>query len=151
MGQAKQRKAEIAALKASKTNIRFFAVRHCENGEKEFAHAEVTLGKPVNGKNELLRHICLNDWLHNPPVEHIAEYLVQTNTYKMFSQFNNSDAKGFVINFYEVDEEYSRQVGQKAHSAREIMAMPVEAVKDYAEKVSAELKATGEYSVKEYA
>jgi len=151
MGQAKQRQAEIAALKASKTTIRFFAIRHCENGEKEFAHAEATIGKPVNNKNDLLRHICVKDWLHQPPVSEIAEYLVQTNTYKMFSQFNNSASKGFVINFYEVDKEYSRQIGQKAFAAREIMAMPVEAVKDYAEKFAAELKATGEYSVKDYA
>lgn len=149
MGQAKNRKAEIAELKASKTTVRFLAIRHCEDGEREFAFAEATLGKPVNNKNALLRHICMNDWVHNPPVDAIAEYLIQTNTYAMMKQFN-PDA-GYVINFYEVDKEFSLQAGQKTFSARDIMGMGKDELKDYAHKFAEELKAGKDYSVKEYA
>lgn len=149
MGQAKQRKAEIEALKATKTTVRFLAIRHCEDGEREFAFAEATLGKPVNNKNALLRHICMNDWVHNPPVDAIAEYLIQTNTYQTMKQFN-PDA-GYIINFHEVDAEYTRQLGQKTYACREIVSMGNDALKDYAHKFAEELKAGKDYSVKEYA
>jgi len=151
MGQAKQRKAEIDALKARLTTVRIFAIRHCENGEKEFAHGEVSLGKPVNDKTALLRRICMNDWLHNPPMDEIAEYLIQSNSYKTFSAFGTNTAHGFVINFYEVDEEFSRKTGEKTYSCRAIIGMPKNKLDDYAYKFADELKATGEYSVKDYA
>ena len=150
MGQAKLRKAEIDALKASKTTVQFLAVRYCENGETEFAHAEVQMGKPRNDKNSLLQHICMNDWVHTPPVQHIAEYLLQTKTYEMFSKFSNGD-EGYIIHFYEVDEEFSRKNGQKTFSCRDIMSVPRDALKEYARKLADELKAAGDYSVEEYA
>jgi hypothetical protein len=149
LGQAKQRKTEIEALKASKTTVRFLAVRHCEDGEREFAFAEATLGKPVNSKNALLHHICMNDWVHTPPVDAIAEYLVQTNTYAMMKQFNPDAA--YVINFYEVDKEFSIREGKKTYSCRDIIGMTPEKIKEYAHNLSEELKAAGDYSVKEYA
>lgn len=149
MGQAKQRKAEIQSLKASKTTIKFLAIRHCENGEREFAHAEASVGKPVNDKTTLLRHICVNDWLHTPPAGAIAEYLLQTDTYKMMGQFHPDAA--YVINFYEVDKEYSQKTGKKTFACREIMGMTKDKLDAYAREIAEELKSSGDYSVKAYA
>lgn len=149
MGQAKQRQAEINALKASKTTVRFFAIRHCENGEKEFVFAEASVGKPVNNKNALLRHICVNDWLHTPPAGEIAEYLLQTNTYQTMKMFQPDAA--YVINFYEVDKEFSQKTGQKTYACRDIIGMSKDKLDAYARQYAEELKASGDYSVKDYA
>lgn len=151
MGQAKQRQAEITALKASKTTVRFLAIRHTEDGEREFCHGEASLGKPVNNKNALLHHICVNDWLHNPPAGEIAEYLIQTNTYAEMKMFNKEKEMAYIINFYEVDEEFTRREGKKTYSCRQITAASPDNVKKYAKMLADELKATGEYSVKDYA
>jgi hypothetical protein len=151
MGQAKQRKAEIEALKASKTTVRFLAVRHCEDGNREFAHAEATISKSVNNKNELLRDICLNDWLHNPPAGEIAEYLVQTNTYSTTTMLNKNKEMAFIINFYEVDKEFSRREGKKTYSCRDIIALTPNKLKEYASLLAEDLQSAGDYSVREHA
>ena len=151
MGQAKQRQAEINTLKASKTTVKFLAIRHCEDGEKEFCHGEAQIGKPVNNKNALLKHICVNDWLHNPPAGEIAEYIIQTFTYADMKMFNKEKEMAYVINFYEVDEEFSRREGKKTYSCRQILAMTPDKIKAYADMLSDELKAAGNYSVKEHA
>jgi hypothetical protein len=151
MGQAKQRKAEITALKESKTTVRFLAIRHTEDGEREFCHGEASIGKPVNSKNALLRHICVNNWLHNPPAGEIAEYLIQTNTYADMKMFNKEKEMAYVINFYEVDSEMSIRQGSKTYSCREIWAMTPDKVKEYAVMLADELKAAGDYSIKEHA
>lgn len=151
MGQAKQRKTEIEALKASKTTVRFLAIRHTEDGEREFCHGEVNIGKPVNSKNALLQHICMNHWLHTPPMGEIAEYLIQTRTYEDIKMFNKEKEQAYVINFYEVDSEISAKIGKKSYSCRQIWAMSPEKVKEYADLLAKELGENSEYSVKEHA
>ena len=151
MGQAKQRQAEINALKAQLTTVRFFAIRHCEDGQKEFALSEVSFNtKLVNNKAALLREICLKDWLHTPPVGLIAEYLVQTTSYQVMAQMNNADI-GYVINFHEVDQEMSALRNEKRYSCRQIMGMTRAKLDTYAAEFAKQLNDTGEYSVKHHA
>lgn len=151
MGQAKQRKAEIDSLKSVKKIVNILAIRHTEHGSREFCHGIVEIKKPVNDKNALLHHICVNNWGHNPPLGHIADYLVQTRTYADMKMFKKQDDVAYVINFYEVDTEISALQGKKTYSCRQIWAMPTEKVKEYALTLAEELKATGAYSVKEHA
>ena len=149
MGQARQRKAEIDALKSRSTAVSFVAIRHLRVGKPEFAHATVDLfGKTLNNKDHLLHHICLKDWGHNPPVEAIAEYLTMTQTYSMFRSMH--DNPGWVINFYEYDEEFSKP-GKPAHSCRNIMAVgDADSLIDYAKGLKDILKDAADYSVKEH-
>ena len=148
MGQAKQRKAEIDALKAQKPrNYGILAIRHCEDGQTEFAYYGADYLKPKNDKNALLRHICLKDWGHNPPAGLIAEYLFQTTTFKMFG--DNPDIESFVINFYEVDDEMTAKRGEKAYSCRHILGGTADHARETAERLKTELSKTGRYSIKE--
>jgi hypothetical protein len=148
MGQAKQRKAEIDALKASPTAVSFMAIRHLRVGKPEFVHATVDLfGQTKNNKDHLLQHICLKDWGHNPPIEAIAEYLTMTQTYSMFRSMH--DNPGWIINFYEYDEEFSLP-GKPAHSCRDIISIgDAESLVDYAKGVVESLS-DADYSVKEH-
>lgn len=147
MGQAKQRRAEIEQLKSKLTKVSFFAIRHCEDGSKEFALSEVSFNlKDASDKTALLREICLKDWVHTPPVGLIAQYLVQTTSYQVMGQLQNANI-GYVINFHEVDEQRSSK-GEKRYSCRHIMGLSQDDLKNYADKFSQELNATGEYSIK---
>lgn len=151
MGQARQRKAEIDALKAKLTTVRFFAIRHCEDGQKEFAMSEVSFNsKQVNSKQALLREICLKDWLHTPPVGLIAEYLVQTTSYQVMGQMFNAEI-GYVINFHEVDQEMLALHNEKRYSCRRVTGMSQEKLAEYADKFAKELADTGDYSIKHHA
>lgn len=124
MGQAKNRKAEIAQLKQTKRLVKILAIRHCADGQSEFAYFGAELPSDVrNSKNALLSHICLNNWLHTPPAYEIAEYLVQTDTFKEMKQFGVS-AAAFEINFFERDTDPS---GRSTHSCRMIYGIPDEA------------------------
>jgi hypothetical protein len=149
MGQAKQRSAEIAALKAAPTTVHFFAIRHTQYGFKQVVRAQVQLTpNRLNNKKALLREICLKDWLHTPPVEYIAEYLLQTTSYQLMAQqqFQMTD-RGYVINFHEVDQELSND-GLTQYSCRQVAAMSLPALEQYAAKFAAELNVNGEYSIK---
>jgi len=131
MGQARRRKAEIEQLKASTLEIEFLAIRHCEDGLEEFFSAQCKVPqKPKIDKNSLLPYICLKPWLHTPPGYAVAEYLIQTKTFEMF---NDTTEYGYVINFYEVDQEITARKGQRSYSCREIMVVPRHSMKAVAE------------------
>ena len=149
MGQAKLRKAEIDALKSSSTAISFVAIRHQKNAQPEYVHATVDLfGQTKNNKDHLLNHICLSRWGHNPPVEAIAEYLTLTKSYSMFHKMH--DNPGWVINFYEYDEEFSKLEGKPAHSCRDIMAVAsADSLIGYAQSLKEDL-ISSDYSIKEH-
>ena len=147
MGQAKQRKAEIDALKAQKPReYGILAIRHTEDGQREFVYFAADYNKPKNDKNALLRHICLKDWAHKPPAGLIAEYLWQTTSFNMFG--DNPNIGAFIMNFYELDEEMTAKTGEKRYSCRLVSGGTAEYVKDYAYKLSKELSDSGDYSVK---
>ena len=147
MGQAKLRAKEIEQLKAKPAKeFGILAIRHCQDGSKEFAHFAATYKKPTLNKNDLLTYICMKDWLHTPPAGAIAEYLWQTNTFAMMEKFNGAEA--FIINFYEFDKEISARKGDKVYSCREIMAGSRERVQAHADQLAKELAANSEYSVK---
>ena len=151
MGQAKQRSAEIAACKAAPKTVHFFAIRHHQDGLPEVVRAQVQLTpNRLNNKNFLLREICLKDWLQTPPVEYIAEYLLQTTSYQLMEQqqFQMTD-RGYVINFHEVDQALSIN-GDSQYSCRAVVAMSLNALKQYADHVAAQqLNANAQYSIKE--
>ena len=138
-----------AEFQPKPTAVSFVAIRHLKDEKPEFVHATVDLfGKTKNKKDHLLQHICLKDWGHNPPVEAIAEYLTMTKSYSMFHKMH--DNPGWVINFYEYDEEFSKLEGKPAHSCRDIMAIgDAEALVGYAQSLRDSLK-DDDYSVKEY-
>jgi len=100
------------------TTLRILAIRHCKDGVNEFASYAIDVNENhKRDKSRLLEAICCNDWLHTPPVQPIADYLVKTNAYntlKMFSQ----DFYGWTINFHEVDEQLSAMRGEKVYSCR---------------------------------
>ena len=147
MGQAKHRKAEIDALKAQKPrNYGILAVRHCEDGQVEFAYFGADYHKPKNDKGALLRHICLKDWVHTPPAGLIADYLWQTTTFKMLG--DNPNVESFVLNFFEVDDEMTAKRGEKAYSCRHILAGPADHARITAENLKNNLSKTGRYSIK---
>ena len=147
MGQAKLRAKEIAELKAKPAKeFGILAIRHCQDGSTEFAHFAATYEKPTLNKQDLLRYICMKDWLHTPPAGAIAHYLWQTNTFAMMEKFNGAEA--FIINFYEFDEEISARKGDKVFSCRKIMASNREGVQAYADQLGKEFAANPEYSVK---
>jgi hypothetical protein len=131
------------------TAISFVAIRHLKDGKPEYVHATVDLfGQTKNKKDHLLNHICLSRWGHNPPVEAIAEYLTLTKSYSMFHKMH--DNPGWVINFYEYDEEFSKLEGKPACSCRAIMAVAsADSLIDYAKGLAESLK-DDDYSIKEY-
>ena len=117
MGQAKNRAAEIQALKNTPRLLNVLAVRHGANGVKEFVSFGFDANaKPKNSKNSLLPKICLNVWGHSAPVAYIAEYLLQTDTYKAASVLNLT---AFELNFYEKDVDPQ---GRETFSCRGIQA-----------------------------
>jgi hypothetical protein len=69
---------------------------------KEFVVATGSLPKNSihNDKTALLCHICKDRWLHNPPVDLIADYLRQTNSYQTVKALGRP-TQFVVINFYE--------------------------------------------------
>lgn len=138
-----------AEFQAKSTAVSFVAIRHLKDGKPEFVHATVDLfGKTKNNKDHLLQHICLKDWGHNPPIAAIAEYLTMTQTYSMFQSMH--DNPGWIINFYEYDEELS-QPGKPAHSCRDIISIgDADGLIDYAKGLRDNLKDDADYSVKEY-
>ena len=115
MGQAKARKSEIAVLKAQTPSLNILAIRHLKNGQSEFCSFTVQNPSTSLTRDQLLNQICVNEWLHNPPVNEIAAYLMKTDAYQSIKRMIN--AFGYVINFYELDTANS-----PAYSCREIMA-----------------------------
>ncbi len=147
MGQAKIRAKEIATLKSQPgREYAILAIRHCEDGSQEFAYFAANYSKPKNDKSALLNRICLNDWVHTPPAGNIAEYLFHTNTFAMTQQFPNAQA--YIINFFEVDKEFTAKEGKKSYSCRDIMMTSKQNADKYAEALRDELTQTGTYSVK---
>ena len=102
MGQAKSRKSEIAALKAQSSTLNIMAIRHLKNGQSEFCSFSINMQSVHASKSHLLNYICTNKWLHNPPVEAIAAYLLMTDTYRIFKE-TKLNVCGYIINFYEQD------------------------------------------------
>lgn len=145
MGQAKLRKSEISALKAApKAMTNIIAVRHLVGGKCEFAAFAVVLPKtPTHNKNNLLEFICCMDWLHTPPAGAIAEYLIQTNSFKMTSSYGEM---GYVLNFYEPGADPSIPAGQ--HSCREIGAYPSSKASEMREMYTA--KFANEMEIRRY-
>ena len=143
-----------AKKKASKNiqNIRehgIFAIRHCEDGNAEYVYFHGNYFKPKNDKGALLSHICLKKWGHNPPAQYIAEYLYQTASYKMFKDMPIAgDTQSFVIEFHEVDDEFTTKQGKKAYSCRNISVSSDFIVREFADKLTANLKKDGGYSIK---
>ena len=147
MGQAKLRAKEIEQLKNTVgKQYPILAIRHCEDGSKEFAYFAANYKKPTVPKDQLLPYICLKDWVHNAPTAAIAEYLWQTNAFNMLESFQGAEA--FEINFYEVDAERSAIKGQKVYSCRMIVGGTKSSVNERAIELKDTLSKTGEYSIK---
>lgn len=118
MGQAKNRKVEINALKNSpQTLTKVFALRHGRDGD-EFVCFGVVLENPMYNKKTLLEAVSCTAWGHNAPVALIADYLVQTNTYAVVNKFNPF---GYFIEFYHDDPD---SIG--THSCRTICGFRTE-------------------------
>jgi len=138
MGQAKQRKAEIDALKAAgprtmpTLEVDILAIRHTRIGKPEFVYFTTDLGKTKNPKDVLLHRICTRDWLHNPPSDNIAEYLVQTNTYQHTQLFGKEGDRAYVINFHEIDEEFTAKNGRPTYSCRQTWCSDRASIRDMA-------------------
>jgi len=154
MGEAKRRKAEIRAIKAANNveqKLVIMAIRHCKDGNPEVTSFHTTYipknaksnTLTTNEKSALLKEICRKNWGHAAPAKLITLYLLQTQAFKFFSQIDND--RGFVINFYECDPD-SPNGG--SYSCRDIIAMPSDAVMDYAKEYCDNLaKNNPEYSV----
>ena len=82
--RAKQLRQQAKEDLKPKLSIEILAIRHQKNGLPEFTQFAVEKVKPINDKNRLLAAICKNKWGHKPPYNYIAEYLIQTNSFKMF-------------------------------------------------------------------
>ena len=128
MGAAKNRKAEIAQLKATvQKDLNILAIRHCKDGSLEFNAFRITSkdAAEINAshkkhqvtKNSLLNFICTKDWLHTPPVDLIYSYVQMSNTWAMRKQIPVSD-DAVEIHFYESDRDQPW-----TYSCREIMLM----------------------------
>ena len=147
MGQAKLRAKEIEQLKNTVgKEYQILAIRHCEDGSKEFAYFAANHKKPTVPKDQLLSYICLKDWIHNPPTAAIADYLWQTNTFNMLESFQGAEA--FEINFHEFDAERSAIRGEKVCSCRMIVGGTKSSVNQRALELKDTLAKTGEYSIK---
>jgi hypothetical protein len=143
MGQAKQRQAEIQALKARVVMTPVIALRHLTDGTFEMVSFQAVL--PAKGKNDksaLLEAICCKDWLHTPPVDFIIDYLLQTKSYQGAGQY------GYLINFYEPGADEDAPVG--AHSCRLIAAYQAERHAEIQENFMNEMKQNKLMSVKTY-
>jgi len=155
MGQAKQRKAEIAELKAAGARVMptlevdILAIRHTRIGKPEFVYYTANLGKAKNSKDALLHRICTRDWLHNPPCDHIAEYLVQTNTYQHTQLFGKDGSRAYVINFHEIDEEFTAKHGKPTYSCREIWCADRDGIRDMAKNMRDGLD-DADYSIRQH-
>lgn len=104
MGQAKNRKAEIAALKAQpKQLIKVFAQRNGKFGVIEFVSFGFIPEAGLNNKTALLSKIATSVWGHSAPTDLIADYLVQTNSYAMMSKMQKP--VGYFIEFFEDDKD----------------------------------------------
>jgi hypothetical protein len=148
MGQAKLRAKEIEQLKNAKgKEYSILAIRHCEDGSKEFCYFQASPEKITFAKNDLLSYICLKDWIHTPPAAAIAHYLWQTNTFQMMNNFDY--VEGFEINFFEYDPEISARKGDKVCSCRTVVAGKKESIEQRAHQLKEELAQTGEYSIRE--
>lgn len=137
--RAKQLRQQAKEDLKPKLSIEILAIRHQKNGLPEFTQFAVEKVKPINDKNRLLAAICKNKWGHKPPYNYIAEYLIQTNSFKMFEGFGQTN--GYIINFYESD--YDRP---ETYSCRDIIATNPEGLKDMAKT----LAHVGDYDVKTY-
>ena len=150
MGQAKQRKAEIEQLKnAPGKHYKILAIRHCEDGSKEFAYFGAEYEKPTHNKADLLNYICCKDWVHKAPAGAIADYLWQTTTFAMLGKADY--VEGFEINFQEYDKEISARKGEKVYSCRRVVASTAEIIEQRAHQLKDELAKTGQYSIREAA
>lgn len=155
MGQAKQRQAEIAALKAAGPRVMpvlevdILAIRHTRIGKPEFVYFTANLGKAKNSKDALLHHICTRDWLHNPPGDYISEYLVQTNTYQHTQLFGKDGDRAYVINFHEIDEEFTAKNGKPTYSCRQIWCGDRDGIRAMAEDMRKGLD-DADYSIRQH-
>ncbi len=145
MGQAKLRAKEIAELKSRMVDLEILAIKHYPDSRPEMVHYNIQIPAATkNNRDHLLAYICQREWLHNPPAQAIAEYLLQTKSYEMFSQFNPDN--GYIINFHKSDPDRPN-----THSCRDIIATPREALKEMAHDMGKEFAQDSEYSVKQYA
>lgn len=102
MGAAKNRKVEIAALKAApKQMVKVFAVRNAKNGGTEFVKFGFVPVAAINSKSALLRSVACSVWGHTAPCVQIAEYLTLTDSYAMMSKLQKP--VGYFIEFFEDD------------------------------------------------
>jgi len=125
-------------------DLTILAIKHYPDSGPEFAFYDITCSQhTINSKECLLSRICQRDWLHTPPAMEIAEYLLQTESYKMFSRFDQ--ACGYVINFYESDPDRPN-----TYSCRDIIAAPRAGVREMAKDLRDSLNQPT-YSVREYA
>ena len=147
MGQAKLRAKEIEQLKNTKgKEYSILAIRHCEDGSKEFCYFQASPEKTTIAKSDLLSYICLKDWIHTPPTPAIAHYLWQTTTFSMLGKVDYVD--GFEINFYEYDPEKAKK-GDKVCSCRTVVSGSKNDIEKRAYQLKDELAKTGQYSIKE--
>jgi len=119
MAEAKQHFINLASSPTA--TIKIIALRHCEDGNQEFAVFEAAVNENhKRNKDDLLRAICLTDWAHTPPCQPIIDYLVKTNTYNTIKMLVNTNVYAYVINFHEVDKEMTAIKGEKRFSCRVI-------------------------------
>lgn len=144
MSKAAQRRRsaqQARARSARPVDLTILAIKHYPDSGPEFVFFRAQRSSvPVNSKDRLLSHICLRDWLHQAPADAIAEYLIQTKSYQMFSRFDRDC--GYIINFYESDPDRP-----DTHSCREITAAPREAIREQARLLAQELSQDQAYSV----
>ena len=123
MGQAKIRSEEIKALKSKSANagecvgdhVKLIAVKYLKSGGKHFSVINDRVTNFNKSKDQLLKDICTKEWGGESMFKKIANYFSLTLNYQIFKMMG---MYGFVINFYESDNDYGG-----AYSCRNIIAI----------------------------
>jgi len=109
-------------------NLNVIAYLHRPDGSFELcAFKSDCPDKAYNSKDALLFNITKQDWGHNPPSSLIAEYLLQTQSYKMYKTMKQDG--GFEVHFYMKGADDSNR---ESYSCRQIIGYGTEEAFDNA-------------------
>ena len=124
VAEAKEHFRKLAQDANTIDKLSIIGIRHTGDGGMEFFSAEFydMPARPTNDKSSLLNHICCNDWVHNPPIDAVADYFLHTATYAEMNACGvNLSEYVLLINFHEHDPD-----NHDLYSCRQIQGAPIE-------------------------
>ena len=111
-----ERKQQKNTFRGKIINLNVIAYLHNADGSFEVAAFKSECPeKAWNSKDSLLFHITKQGWGHNPPTSLIAEYLLQTQAYKLSKRMNK--VGGYEVHFYKKGADKSNP---ESYSCRQI-------------------------------